>query len=107
MSAPTDRLAPSPAHEGHTRKTLLARNSLLNLAGQILPILVGVITISYVVRGLGTGRFGVLSIGWMMLGYFGVFDLGMGRATTKSVSECLRPRRMSEGFLASVVQNVS
>ncbi len=80
----------------HTRKTVLARNSLLNLAGQVLPILVGVVTLPYIIRGLGTDRFGVLSIGWMMLGYFGIFDLGMGRATTRFVCESLRPGQIEE-----------
>jgi O-antigen/teichoic acid export membrane protein len=69
---------------------LLTRNWILNLVGQTLPLLVALITIPYVIRGLGTERFGVLSIAWVLLGYLGLFDLGMGRATTKFVAECLR-----------------
>jgi O-antigen/teichoic acid export membrane protein len=71
------------------RGTLLARNTLLNLAGQVIPLLIGVATIPYVVRGLGTERFGILSIAWVLLGYFSLFDLGLGRATTKFVAEAL------------------
>lgn len=69
--------------------SLLARNTLLNLIGQVLPLLIGVATIPFVIRGLGTDRFGLLSIAWVVLGYFTVFDLGLGRATTKFVSEVL------------------
>ena len=39
---------------------LLARNALLNLIGQAVPLLVGVITIPFVVWGLGTERFEAL-----------------------------------------------
>src|SRR5712691_11098433 len=68
---------------------LLARNWILNLAGQAVPLVVGLVTIPYLIRGLGTERFGVLSIAWVLLGYFGLLDLGLGRATTKFVAECL------------------
>ena len=36
---------------------LLARNTLLNFIGQAVPLLVGVVTIPFIVRGLGTERF--------------------------------------------------
>jgi O-antigen/teichoic acid export membrane protein len=68
---------------------LLARNALLNFIGQATPLVVGVITIPFIVRGLGTERFGLLSLAWVVLGYFSVFDLGLGRATTKFVAEAL------------------
>jgi O-antigen/teichoic acid export membrane protein len=69
--------------------TLLARNTVLNLIGQVIPLLIGLATIPYIVRGLGTERFGVLAIAWVLLGYFSLFDLGLGRATTKFVADCL------------------
>lgn len=79
-----------------TRHTagLLARNSVLNLAGQLLPLAVGVLTMPMIVRGLGPDAFGILSIVWMLLGSFGVFDLGLGRATTKFVAESLAPGKI-------------
>jgi O-antigen/teichoic acid export membrane protein len=68
---------------------LLTRNWALNLVGQTVALLVALPTIPYTVRGLGPERFGILSIAWVLLGYFGLFDLGLGRATTKFVAECL------------------
>lgn len=68
---------------------LLARNTLLNFIGQAVPLLVGVVTIPFIIRGLGTERFGLLSLAWVVLGYFAIFDLGLGRATTKFVAEAL------------------
>jgi len=69
--------------------TLLTRNWVLNLAGWIVPLSVALVAIPYVVRGLGAERFGALSIASALLGYFGIFDLGLGRATTKFVAEAL------------------
>jgi O-antigen/teichoic acid export membrane protein len=69
--------------------SLIARNTIMNLIGQALPLVVGVVTIPLVVHGLGTDRFGLLSLAWVVLGYFTIFDLGLGRATTKYVSEAL------------------
>jgi O-antigen/teichoic acid export membrane protein/glycosyltransferase involved in cell wall biosynthesis len=70
-------------------RRLIAKNSILNLAGQVLPMLTGVLTIPYIVRGLGTDGYGILSIAMMLLGYFNIFDLGLSRATVKFVAENL------------------
>jgi O-antigen/teichoic acid export membrane protein/glycosyltransferase involved in cell wall biosynthesis len=70
-------------------RQLIAKNSILNLAGQVLPMLTGVLTIPYIVRGLGTDGYGILSIAMMLLGYFNIFDLGLSRATVKFVAENL------------------
>lgn len=68
---------------------LLARNTILNFIGQVLPLIVAVITLPFIIRGLGTERFGLLSLAWVVLGYFTIFDLGLGRATTKFIAEAL------------------
>ena len=70
-----------------TSGRLLARNTIWNLFGQLLPMAVGVIAIPPLVRVLGVGRFGVLSLAWIVIGYFSLFDLGMGRALTKLVAD--------------------
>jgi O-antigen/teichoic acid export membrane protein len=67
----------------------LARNTILNFAGQIFPLIIGVVTIPLIIKGLGTERFGILALIWVVLGYFSLFDMGLGRATTKFVSELL------------------
>lgn len=68
---------------------MVARNTLLNIVGQALPLLVGVAAIPVIIRNLGEERFGLLGLIWAILGYFGVLDLGLGRATTKFVAEYL------------------
>ena len=67
----------------------LARNALLNFLGQGILVLIGIVTIPFIIRGLGVDRFGLLSLAWAVLGYFTAFDLGMGRATTKYIAEAL------------------
>src|SRR5439155_17304746 len=41
------------------------------------------------VGALGVERFGMLALAWIVLGYFGLFDLGLGRATTRFAAEAL------------------
>ena len=65
-----------------TSGRLLARNTIWNLLGQVLPMVVGVVAIPPLVHSLGVDRFGVLSLAWIIIGYFSLFDLGMGRALT-------------------------
>jgi len=72
-----------------TRGGLLARNTVLNFIGQGTPFLVAIIAIPLLIKGLGTDRFGILTLAWMIIGYFSLFDLGLGRALTKLAAEKL------------------
>jgi O-antigen/teichoic acid export membrane protein len=72
-----------------TQGRLLAKNTAWNLAGQVLPMLVAVVAVPVLVHKLGLDRFGVLSLAWIVIGYFGLFDLGIGRALTKLVADKL------------------
>lgn len=69
--------------------SMLLRNIGLNFVGLAAPLAVAVATIPYVVSELGPERFGVLALVGAVLGYFRVFDLGLGRSTTKFISEAL------------------
>jgi O-antigen/teichoic acid export membrane protein len=72
-----------------TSGRLLAHNTVWNLAGQLLPMVVGLVALPFLIRGMGVARFGVLSLAWVIIGYFGLFDLGIGRALTKMVADKL------------------
>ena len=72
-----------------TSGSLLARNTVWNLVGQITPMAVGLFAIPRLISSLGTDRFGVLLIAWMVVGYFSFFDLGLGRAMTNLVAQTL------------------
>jgi O-antigen/teichoic acid export membrane protein len=70
-----------------TGDRVLARNTMYNLLGYGIPLLLALFAIPIIIGKLGTERFGVLTLVWLVVGYFSLFDLGIGRATTKSVAE--------------------
>ena len=67
----------------------LAHNTAMNVAGRIVPLVVAIFTVPYVVHHLGTDRYGLLALAGIVVGYFGIFNLGFGPATTKFVAELL------------------
>jgi len=79
--------AESKVSKNYPTKLILARNTIFNFIGQAIPLIAGIITLPFIIKGLGTQRFGLLSLALVILGYFAVFDLGLGRATTKFVAE--------------------
>jgi O-antigen/teichoic acid export membrane protein len=67
----------------------IARNAVLNLAGLGIPLVVGVAVMPIITRNLGPTRFGLLGLTLALLEYSGLFDFGLGLATTKHVAERL------------------
>src|ERR1700730_5903196 len=82
------------ANRKYRGRGVIAKNTVFNLVVQVLPMVVGVVTIPYIVRGLGTAQYGILSIATMLLGYFNIFDLGLSRASVKVVAENLDPENI-------------
>ncbi|MBA3670888.1 MAG: flippase [Gemmatimonadaceae bacterium] len=72
-----------------TGSRLIARNTMLNVVGQVVPMLAAVVAIPLLIRALGPARFGVLTLAQAAIGYFSLFDLGLGRALTQLVAERL------------------
>ncbi len=73
----------------HSAVLKLARHTLFNLLGLGLPLVVALFSIPALVSGLGEARFGVLTLIWAVTSYFGLFDLGLGRALTQALALCL------------------
>ncbi len=65
----------------------LKRNTLWNLAGTAIPMVAGLALIPFTLSRLGSEAFGVLTLVWGLIGYFSVFDLGVGRALTVQLSQ--------------------
>ncbi|GMQ83461.1 MAG: O13/O129/O135 family O-antigen flippase [Gammaproteobacteria bacterium] len=70
-------------------RKLLVKNTILNLVGSGLPLLVALFTIPLLIEGLGLDRFGALVLASVFIGYFSLFDMGVGRALTKLAAEFL------------------
>lgn len=74
----------------------LIRNSGWNFAGQIVPFVVALFSIPFLVTNLGDEKYGFLNIAWLLIGYFSLFDFGIGRALTYGISVLLSAKRRNE-----------
>ncbi len=64
----------------------MSHKFLQNLIGALVRIGVGLLVIPFYIKEIGTERFGILSLVWVMLGYLGVLDLGMSRSSTNALA---------------------
>ena len=69
-----------------SRKTLKT-SFAINLLSPVARIAVALVTIPIYVRHVGDARYGVISIMWVLLGYFGFLDLGLSRAATNALAK--------------------
>jgi O-antigen/teichoic acid export membrane protein len=51
-------------------------------------MLAGLVAIPFLIQHLGQERLGVLSLIWVIVGYFSFLDMGLGRAVTVAVASC-------------------
>lgn len=71
------------------RDVRLLKHAAYNMLGLGLPMLVAVFTIPVLIRQLGEARFGLLTLIWAVVSYFGFFDLGLGRALTQDLARSI------------------
>lgn len=81
---------------GRDGRRSITQNTFLNLVGQLVPMLIGLFSIPLLIQHIGMDRFGLLSLIWIVIGYFTFFDLGLGRAIIKLVAEKIGDRREEE-----------
>lgn len=62
------------------------RNAVVNVAGNIIPMLSAVVAIPMLLNGLGASRMGIFTLALGLFGFAGIFDLGLGRALTRSIA---------------------
>lgn len=68
--------------------TRISRPVLVTLVSLILPLVMGAVSVPFIIEKLGVPRFGVLTLIWGIFGYFSLFDFGIGKALTKRIAEC-------------------
>jgi O-antigen/teichoic acid export membrane protein len=64
----------------------LKRNTLLNLAGNLVPTVISLITIPLYLQFIGPARYGAWVIIWTFLSYFSVFEFGLSRAVANGIA---------------------
>lgn len=64
----------------------LGKSTYWNLLGAGLPLAVGLLVIPGLIDGMGAEAFGLLTLIWAAIGYFSLFDFGLGRALTQVVA---------------------
>lgn len=79
--------------DSFTGKRRIANNTLLNLLSRAILIPIGLISIPVIVNGMGTDRFGLFSLTWVLLSYFAILDLGFSQAITKFIATELNQNR--------------
>lgn len=62
------------------------RNVAYNLAGQVLPMAIAIVSLPMLARHAGTERLGFLGLAWSLIGYFALLDLGLSRIVTRRVA---------------------
>lgn len=64
----------------------VVRHTIYNGLGSLTPILVTLVTVPIYVHAIGVERYGILSLCWLLAGYFTFLDFGIGRATAQRMS---------------------
>ncbi|MHB1799355.1 MAG: flippase [Vulcanimicrobiaceae bacterium] len=83
----------------------VAHNALWNVGGQLVSLSVGLVALPILLHALGAARLGVFTLALGLIGFSGLFDLGLSRALTQTVSSSLGQGR-SRAQVAALVWHV-
>ncbi|MDY0922179.1 flippase [Leclercia sp. CFBP8987] len=64
----------------------LIKNSVWNLAGYVIPTAIAIPAMGYLARVLGVELFGVYTLAIAIVGYAGIFDIGLTRAIVREIA---------------------
>ena len=80
----------------------IGSNAIWTILGRVGPMMFAVLLTPALIRQLGPDRWGVFTIALSLIGIFGVFDFGIGRAITRNIAEAVGQGTVGE--LASQVK---
>lgn len=64
----------------------IKKNTIWNLISSVLPMVLALFAVPFLIKKIGVEAFGILSLIWVLIGYFSIFDFGIGRALTQQIS---------------------
>src|SRR4051812_6761985 len=68
----------------------VAHNTVLNILGLAVPLVLAFFVMPIAARHLGPARFGLIGLAWAVTEYLVLFDLGLGRASVKFIASALQ-----------------
>jgi O-antigen/teichoic acid export membrane protein len=86
----------------------IAKHTGYNIAGALSPLAVSLLTVPLYIRVVGVERYGILALCWLVLGFMGFLNLGMGPAVAQRLAS-LRDgtdRERGEAFWTGIWLNI-
>lgn len=62
----------------------------------LLPLIAALFAFPYLIATYGAEKFGYLGLFWVLVGYFSIFDLGLGRVLTREIAVCIAEGRIGK-----------
>lgn len=81
-------------------------NAAWNVSGQVVSLCTGLAALPLLLHALGAARLGIFTLALGVIGFSGLFDLGLGRALTQAVSSLLesgRPRELVAALVWRII----
>ena len=74
----------------------ITKNIYWNVFGNFVPLLVGFVSVPYLIKNSSVEIVGILTIIWGIIGYLSLFDFGLGRVITRKISLILNGDSLHE-----------
>lgn len=83
------------------------QNIFFNLSGSLIPLVLSLLVIPAYLGRIGQSRYGIISLVWLLFGYFGLFDLGLSQATNNLLARPSNqlPSKQAQIFWTATVVN--